>query len=160
MKLVPRRLLLAPFVAMGSFAAIAACWDDSVLPPAADAAASTAEDASDATDVPASDGGPMCALPGVYGSPQCNRCMATKCCGKIGACVKDPECAQLQQCALHCLPETDSSGCYLTNCEPHFSHDAEALFLPVGDCQYGTPQTNAENPDATCVVECSPPVSK
>lgn len=148
MKLVARRLFLVPFVTMGI---VAACDDTATRFHAASDAAAPDGDTPDSPAAPVTDGGPSCNLPGIFGSPQCMRCMATKCCDKITKCENDPSCAPLQVCALNCLPETDSSGCYKNECVAKWP-DAAPLFGEVGECQFGT-----RNPEAGCVAECSPP---
>ena len=89
----------------------------------------------------------MCDLHGKFGSPECERCIAAKCCDKVTACANDPSCAAMQSCALGCLLLTDSSGCY-SQCVPKYP-DGQTLWQPVATCQYGTPV------EETCRIPCT-----
>lgn len=86
------------------------------------------EDAGDAAvDVAdaSTDGGadvdvdPVCPLPGVYGSEECERCLKARCCAVIAACEASSTCQPLNHCVLGCLPDPDAGGCRL-GCEGRF----------------------------------------
>jgi len=73
-------------------------------------------DGSDASDgAPPEDAGidaePTCAMPGIFGSEDCQRCLAARCCAPITACTADPDCSPLNLCNLECRPKIDAGGC-------------------------------------------------
>src|SRR5437899_177888 len=118
MTALARRILLAPLAGMSSLTVVAAACDDTTTPSAPlDAGADSPSEITDASV--SSDGEPMCDLHGKFGSPECERCIAAKCCDKVTACANDPSCAAMQSCALGCLLLTDSSGCY-SQCVPKY----------------------------------------
>lgn len=128
-------------------ALICSCSSSSVPVAGADGGDATTEaSVLGATDASDEDSGTVCALPGKYGSTECEACVATRCCDEIAACEAVPECQALRKCALDCLLEADAGGCYADCRAAHPSGLAQ--WDPEDHCWFGTPPGG-------CLVECT-----
>jgi len=104
--------LVVSAAVVGGALCLSACGAaDAPLPEAAADAADALADASPPLDAGDGEAATTCELPGPYGSPECNRCLAERCCDVISACVADPECRALDACNRACIGDRDAGGC-------------------------------------------------
>lgn len=145
----PVRVIVATHLA--ATAALLACTSTTTSEPRP---ASPVEDAAaEADDDAATDAGPddadagSCALPGIYGSKECQACVAARCCDEVTACQADAPCRDLNRCALDCLLTTDAGGCLRQECFATYP-SGRTLWDPLYRCWFATPPQG-------CLVECT-----
>jgi hypothetical protein len=128
----PHVVLRSTGVAALVIALAAACSNATTSTPVA-----SADDGSDAGSDSTSpmDAAPesgACVLPGSFGSPKCNECVATHCCAPLAACEADPECRALRDCNLPCLDVPDAGGCAGACIAKH--PDTKKLWYDIETC--------------------------
>ncbi len=128
-----------------------ACTSGSTNSPPTDPSTADAADADSSEPMDAgsdADAAPSCALPRSFGSPDCNACVAAKCCNEVTACQANETCKALMQCAYDCLLlEADAGGC-LEGCHATYPA-ARALWDSFEACTY----TN--QPEDGCILYCT-----
>lgn len=141
------RGLLVTAIALVIVACASSAPERSTVEVAPDAAEPDGSSPSDArSEAGDADAAPSCVLPGVYGSNECMACIGDRCCAEVTSCEAQPECKELQRCALECSPKPDAGGC-LAGCFETYP-SGKARWDAVYACWFGTPPGG-------CLVACT-----
>jgi hypothetical protein len=74
-------------------------------------------------------------LPGSFGPPECDACLADRCSDAVAACTADAACSRLLSCVTDCAgqddPGTCFGGCELAASEP--PEELDAFFLCLAE---------------------------
>jgi hypothetical protein len=109
--------------------------------------ASRAEASAGDGDIADADAATTCALPGNFGSIECNACVSTHCCEELAACASEEKCPALQKCVLDCALDSDAGGCR-KSCLDTFT-TARPKWEAVEQCWF------RDGPPNGCIRDCT-----